>query len=275
MLSADVTDDHKRASGARLLAQLWTMIKKGRAVLETKDEESAAETDAVVEELLGKVWQLAELKEKGFVRTGVRLYELAYHRFDDDAREERVETSYLYDLDTNAIHRDVQYIPSRRVGKHPTKPSYTGVLAAAEAAIYPGFANRRIRWEAEALSETADTATARAVVIEHAVPVRDAAQALQAQRKNLLAPDTIVVAVQAARVEFAERGGFLEDRSGTRLAFATDQASLAALESLQLTGWPAGAGAFVVELVVDEQQNTIAARPMTVLSAAGALRLSL
>jgi SWIM zinc finger len=275
LLSADLPDDAKRASGARLIAQLWTMIKKGRAVLETKDDESAAETDAVVEELLGRVWQLAELKEKGFVRAGVRLYELAYRRFDDEAREERVETSYLYDLDTHAIHRDVQYVPSRRVGKHPTKPSYTGVISAVEAAIYPGFANRRIRWEAEALSETAPTAEARALVIEHALPVRDAVQALQAQRKNLLAPDTIVVAAQVAGVELAERGGFLEDRAGTRLAFATDEASLSALASLQLAGWPADAAAFIVELTVDEKQNTIAARPLTVLSAQGALRLSL
>src|SRR5207249_3798806 len=68
-------------------------------------------------------------------------------RTDDEARQERVETSHLVELSDGTIYQAIAYRPFRGMDKIPGQASYLEPLALAEAAVYPGFLNRRIRWE--------------------------------------------------------------------------------------------------------------------------------
>jgi hypothetical protein len=273
---AEVDLGVKGAIGARRLAQLWAMVKKGRALLASKLEEDHAaggEADAVVDELLGKVWQLDELRERGFVRTKLTLLELAYARVDDPAREERIETSFLVDLENGEILRDVSYTPARRVGKDAPKVSYSGAIEVAEAGLYPGFVNRRIRWD-DAVVERTLTVADREAVIARALSVTEACAKLQGQLKNLLAPEDAVFLLQVAKVGRVGEAGVVEDAAGTRLPFATDPRSAAAFRALELSGWPAGGRALLARLAVEDARGGIVAHPMTVLAPDGAVRLS-
>lgn len=277
-LEAEGDADTKAPACARQLVRLWTMVKKGRAVLGQKldgEETTQSEADAFVEELLGKVWQLAELREKGFVAKELKLFELAYARDDDAAREERVESSWLLDLASGDIHREIAYVPEKRIGKTTPKPAWTGVLEVGEAAVYPGAGNRRIRWDEGAAKESVATNADRAAVAAKAVPVKEAVAAFATQLKNLLAPDERVVLLQAAKVGKAGDDLVLEDPAGGRIRFARDQRSRDAAQVLDLTGWPTDATALAGTLVADFQTHEIVVRPLTAIGPSAVLRLSI
>src|SRR5262249_14540608 len=142
----DLSDEERTAEGADLIAQLWATVQKGHSYLDGKlaGDEAHSEADAVMEEVLGKVWQLAELKERGHVRHEMRLFELAHERADDEAREEQVQTSHLIDLQEGRIVRALSYLPLKKgkaAGNRPNQPSWMTPLVVKDAAVYPGFIN--------------------------------------------------------------------------------------------------------------------------------------
>src|SRR5205085_2792262 len=89
--------------------------------------------------------------DKGYIRQNLQLLELAYERRDDPARQERVEMSHLLSLGDGAIYEAITYRPFKGMSRIAGQADYPGqTVKLAEAAIYPGFLNRRIRWEAAA-----------------------------------------------------------------------------------------------------------------------------
>jgi hypothetical protein len=125
---ADLPEAERLTRGAGIIARLWATVQKGRNFLDGKlaGDESQAEADAVLEEVLGHAWQLAELRDKGFVRQNLRLFELAHERANDDGRQERVEVSFLLDLKEGCIYRAITYRPLKSlkyVAEQPSTPS--------------------------------------------------------------------------------------------------------------------------------------------------------
>src|SRR5262249_14779071 len=127
----------------------WATVQKGRNYLDEKlaTDESVAEAEAVMESVLGKAWQLAELREKGYSRQNLSLLELAFERYDDKAGEMRGEVSHLLDLDSGDVLQGITFRPFKAMQHIAEQPSYSQPLTVAEAAIYPGFINRRVRWD--------------------------------------------------------------------------------------------------------------------------------
>src|SRR5262249_44779923 len=135
---------------AEVIGRLWAMVQKGRNYLDNRlsGDEGQAEAEAVMEEVLGKAWQLTELREKGYFQSDLSLYELAWEGSDDDARQERVGVRHLIDPKEGAVRQAISYRPYKALKFTNAQPSYQQPLQVAEAAVYPGFCNRRVRWDA-------------------------------------------------------------------------------------------------------------------------------
>src|SRR6476661_9817359 len=97
-----IGEEERMFLGADLIGQLWQIVQRGRAYLDGRlpEGDTENERDALVEDILGRPWQLSDLKDKGYWKENLSLLELAYERTDDDARQQRVETSDLIDLKT-------------------------------------------------------------------------------------------------------------------------------------------------------------------------------
>ncbi|GDY13599.1 hypothetical protein LBMAG53_24770 [Planctomycetota bacterium] len=217
---SNLPDDLRHRLMVRHLTRLWAMVRKGQKALDDKlDEgESAAAAEAVVEDLLGHVWDLAALKAKGHWRTGLRLFELADERYLDHVRGERVEQSFLLDLDGGDVLVDRKFRPFAALDKIKEKDSYERPFTISEAGIYPGFINRRVRWEAAAL--TSRPTTTEDFTAIHARALGDLSAALaryKEQIRNPLAPDDAVVLVRAADLRQAGAGIALIDAKGAAL----------------------------------------------------------
>lgn len=213
-------DDLRHLLMSRHLTRLWAMVRKGQQVLDQKLEEAASdnEADAVVEDLLGKVWELPELKARGYARQNLELFELADERYLDNVRQERVEQGYLLDLKDGSIYVDRKFRPMAALDRIPEKPSYEKPFTVTEAGVYPGFINRRVRWELAALKSRKLEAEDFARIHAAAAPAFEVAIArYKEQIKNPLGPDEAMVLVRIKDVTKAAGGLVASDDKGHKL----------------------------------------------------------
>jgi hypothetical protein len=77
----------------------------------------------------------------------VTLLELDYEGRDDQAREDRIETSHLNELGDGTIYGAITYRPFKGMHHVPDQPSYMQPITLNEIVVYRGFSNRRIRWD--------------------------------------------------------------------------------------------------------------------------------
>ena len=274
----DLDDDERNARATDLIGQLWATVQKGRNYLDGKlaGDESQSEADAVVEELLGRAWQLAELREKGYVRQDLSLLELAHERVDDQAREERVESSHLLDLRQGAIYRAITYRPFKGLSRIPEQPSYTQPLVIGEAAVYPGFLNRRIRWEkGSEQAEPLGPSHLKAAYAAAAPAFEPVLNGFRQQLKHPLAPREAVVLVRCARVGTVADRVVLEDEAGSRIEAADLDAGDDNVANLVRAAGMLARPAVLARLHVRPVANAIVAQPLAALDAAVHLRLGL
>lgn len=219
-----LSDEERRARVAQLVTQLWVTVRKGKKALEGKLEEgeSKSEADAQVELLLGRVWQLPELKEAGYWAADRTLIELAHESIDDPLLEMISAAGYLLDLGDGRIHVEATPMPYKALqfgGKLRT--SRAGVLAVREAALYPGeVVNRRVRWnekDPEAVRERPRQPGDYAKVHELAKPLDAALKAFRDQLKNPLSPQDAVFLVRAAKFGLSGDTPLLDDGAGGRV----------------------------------------------------------
>jgi hypothetical protein len=273
-------DEERLSGGADLIGQLWATVQKGRNYLEEKiaGDENQAEADAVIEDMLGKVWQLTELKEKGYWKTNLSLLELAYERIDDAARQERVESSHLIDSNDGSIYQAITYRPFKGMKQIPEQPSYTQPLRIAEAGVYPGFLNRRIRWDKGAEQAEEPKPEHLQKVYDRARPEFKAAlEAFRQQLKHPLAPRQAVVLLRCEKIGKVGDAVVLEDAAGTRIEAVDQRRDYSNVANLARAAGMLGREhpALLARLFVRPASNTVVAYPLALLSAKHHLRLGL
>lgn len=209
----DLPDDLRHRLMVRHLTRLWALLRKGQKTLDDKLEDGeSADADAVVEDLLGHVWELAALKAKGLCRQNLRLFELADERWFDRVRAEFVEQGFLLDLDQGDVFVDRKFRPLAAGDRIKERESYDKPIDIAEAGIYPGFVNHRVRWEIAALASRTATEADFAAIHARALPTLDAAiTKYKEQIKNPLAPDDAVVLVRVQDIRQTSAGLLLLD----------------------------------------------------------------
>jgi hypothetical protein len=255
-------------------------VQKGRNYLDEKiaGDESQAEADAAVEDVLGKVWQLTEMKEKGYWKTGLALLELAYERIDDEARQQRVETSHLIELGDGSIYQAITYRPFKGMKQIPEQPSYTQPLKIAEAGVYPGFLNRRVRWDkgAEQVEELKPAHLKKVYGLARP-EFKAALEAFRQQLKHPLAPREAVMLLRCERIGKVGDAVVLEDAAGTRIEAADQRKDYSNTANLVRAAGMIGKDrpALLVRLFVRPVANSVAAYPLAALTAIHHLRLGL
>lgn len=160
----------------------------------------------------------------------------------------------------------------------PEQPSSTQPLAVAEAAVYPGFLNRRLRWKrgAEKILEPAPPHLQAAY--GHARPqFKPVLDAFRGQMKHPLAPREAVALLRCARVGKVGDRVVIEDTAQARIEAVDRRKDYSNVATL----WR-GAGMFLNDqpavlgrLVLQPVSNTIALEPLAALTAQHYLRLGI
>jgi len=272
----NLSPEERDSQAAELIGRLWAMVQIGSRYLDgTLSGEEATEADAVLEEVLGKNWRLDELRARGDCRQDLHLLELAYERFDDEVTDLRIEVSFLLDLIEGGAFRAVNYRPRRALDRTAELPSYTQPLHLPEAAIYPGFITRRIRWEAgteERLPPNPD-----ALKLAYSLAQADFARVLtdfRRQIKNPLAPREAVVLLRCQRIGTLDTRVVLVDAQDNRLEAADRRTGYSHVGNLRRAGGELrDQPALLARLFIRPRDGDIVAQPLALLSPSKHLRL--
>jgi hypothetical protein len=272
-----VSDEEKLAASSDIIGQLWSTVQKGRAYLDNKlsGEETQAEADAVMEEVLGKVWQLTDLKEKGYSVSNVTLLELAFERTDDEARGQRIEISNLIDLQTGDIRQAIAYRPFKGLNQIPEQISYLTPIQVAEAGLYPGFLNRRIRWD-KGIEQNIETGNALETAYKLAkLDFKSALDLFKGQIKHPLSPREAVVLVKSSKIGTIGKKTVIEDATGARLEMIDRTKDYSNVGNLIRAAGMLGkdSPAILLRLVIQSLTNTIVGIPLAILTNKHHLRL--
>ncbi len=282
---SDLPEEQRLRLMARHLTRLWAMVRRGQKYLDDKLEEgdSQSEADAVVEEILGRVWKLEELKAKGHAKKDLTLFELAYERWDDQVREERVEQGWLLSLGDGDLYVNRTFRPLAALDKTKEQESYEKPLTLTEAVVYPGFVNKRIRWELAAQKSRKFEASDFEKIHEAALAGVDALVAkYKEQIKNPLAPEEAVFLVRARELRSASNGVVLVDGKGGKLVLA--DTPLARYRSLGNLRMAAGANlermkkepaSLLVRAYVGLVDESIFAQPLSLVVGTSLVRLGM
>ena len=137
------------------LTVLYSLVKRGKDHLSKRlaDPDLALNTDSAIEEWLGHAWQIGELREYGLVQQNAELVQLAFHSYEDAARQEYVDLGLWMNLATGEIHETYTYRPYRAIQHIREDDSVFSVAHVSELFLYPGDINRRIRWEQASLRD--------------------------------------------------------------------------------------------------------------------------
>jgi SWIM zinc finger len=276
---ADLGEEERTAHAADVIARLWATVQKGRNYLDGKlaGDEVQSEADAVMEEVLGKAWQLTELFEKGYSRKDLKVFELAYERVDDDAREERVESSHLVELSDGTVYSAITYRPFKGMQRMQSQASYVQPVAVSEAAVYPGWINRRIRWEPAAEKLLTADPKVLETVYDLAAPAFEAPLAAYRQQlKHPLAPREAVFLLRCKMVGRIGERVVVEDAKGSRIETVDKRKDYSNVANLvRAAGELRNQPALLARLWVQPVSNTIVALPLALLQPEKHLRLGL
>ncbi|MEW6735053.1 MAG: hypothetical protein AB1489_27430 [Acidobacteriota bacterium] len=284
-VTTPISEELRHAQLTAIITQLWATLRKGQKALENRLEEgeSRSEADAYTEMILGRRWQLTELKEAGYWVSNRTLIELAHERYDDDLLEMTITTGYLIDLDDGSIHMERSMIPyqAQRSADVRHRSSRAGVLSVNEAALYPGaILNRRIRWDekdTQTIDERARNGEDYTRLHAYAKPLKPLLASFREQIKNPLAPQEAVVLVAAVRVGLlADNTPVMVDADGARLAFRDpSQTQYATTANLIHAIGAYGAGSIVVRLWYDLLEQAIFGQALALIVGENHLRLGL
>jgi hypothetical protein len=274
----ELDDEERMVLGADLIGQLWAIVQKGCHYLDGKlaGDESQAEADAVLEDVFGRAWQLGELRERRYARSNLQLLELAYEHTDDVTRQERIETSYLLDLNAGAVYTAITYRPFKGMDRIPGQPSFSQPLAVADAVVYPGFMTRRIRWEKGSEQAVPLTPVHLGTAYGLAAPTFEGPLSVfRQQEKHPLAPLTATVWLRCKRIGRIGEHVVLEDTQGARLEVVDVRSEEANVANLVRAAGMLHEPAVLVALFVDAVRYAIIAQPLAALTPNHHLRLGL
>jgi uncharacterized Zn finger protein len=275
--------EERQAQISALVTQLWVTIRKGRRALEGKLEEGTtqSETDAQVESILGRRYQLPELREAGYWVTDRSVIELAHERADDPVIGMASASGYMLDLGDGAVHRELTALPYRALAFEKLRSSRAGVVLLKEAALYPGdVMNRRLRWDDKQVAERPRAAADYAALHGHARPLDELVKALRGQLKNPLNPQEAVGLLSVQRVGTAGDTLVAEDAAGARLvirdprraAFATTRNLRHAAGAFATQGGPVS---LAVRLHIDPTTRAVLGQALALFVGGQHIRLGL
>lgn len=142
-------DEHKKyAAATEKLIKINSLCKKGTETLDkiTKGEELTLQ-DMGIEEQLGRVWQLGELKERGLMQNNVELIQLSFEMIVNRSEKEFIDTGVWLNLTNGEIIKTQNFRPFKAINYIKDEDSFYKVATVKELFIYPQEMNKRVRWD--------------------------------------------------------------------------------------------------------------------------------
>jgi hypothetical protein len=253
---------------------LYAICKKGKPYLAQKleDEEWQPDMESSIEEKLGHIWQLAELREQNSLIHNAQLVQLSFSSNRSEARKEWVDEGIWLELTDGSLYYTKNYRPFRAAKQMKEEDSIFHVVQTNELFVYPGEGNKRIRWEEYQLIGTPDCKK----ILEFAKPsINEVMKQVRNQLKLPIADKHPLALLIFSRVGKVDGEWILEDQNGVRLTL-TDGSNLenSTLSLLELqSSRELENGAMLVKFYHSLDTGVLAAKPISIITSTKIVRL--
>ena len=128
-------------AAAEEMARLFALCERAIAWL----DRPAHGEDHELDTLLGRVWRLDELAERGYMLYDVSLLQLSFFVTDRPRARVRAEIGVWADISTGKVFTTENYLPYAAAGHVKTEDSCFDLLKVDKLFTYPGIS--RVRWK--------------------------------------------------------------------------------------------------------------------------------
>jgi len=130
------------------MLELNQLVKQAKKYLNTKilNENPLRDINSDIEEQIGHIWKLEELKQYSLVKDKSKLLQLNFLTYSDYSKSEFVDEGIWIDVENGEIFKTKVYRPFRAINYVKSDDTVFELVQVSDLAIYPGKGNRRIRW---------------------------------------------------------------------------------------------------------------------------------
>lgn len=256
------------------LLRLNQTVKQGRQYLNKKlQDQPVTPEEKGIEEGLGTIWNLSDLKEQGFEIGEQSLIQLGFRVRYDLAHQETVEEGFWFVYPLNEIHKTIHIRPKKAEKYIREEDSVLMKIKAPVVYLYPGAGNRRLRYE--------ETRTTEPLNGDDYARIRQAAgetletviKDVKNKLKNPFVKNEVAALVAYAEIRRQDEEFVMLDRQGEALALSPlEGMSLMALRALPEQKLLADQCALLL-FSYEAQTHRLIAKPMSLISAEHIVRL--
>ncbi|MDD2402884.1 MAG: SWIM zinc finger domain-containing protein [Clostridia bacterium] len=274
------TDDYEKIYTKAIdrLITLYSICKKGRDYLEqrTNDPGMSFTPVSALDEWMGHVWQLSELKSLGYIQNDVELVQLSFSSYADEAREEFVDIGTWINLKNGQIQETRNYRPIKGAKYIREGDSVCSVIQLKELYLYPGDnMNTRVRWEN--MTNRAVKDTDYTMIKSFACrSLKKIVKSVKNQIKNFFSSKYPVALLRFARIGIVENRYILEDLEGERIVLSDmpggfEPPSVKLLQLIRQEGFYEQV--MLVRFYNDFEEGRLYAKPLSIIKDDSIIRL--
>jgi hypothetical protein len=256
------------------LQLLYSISKKGKQHLAQKleDEEMLPDIESSIEEKLGHIWQLAELRELNSLLYNAQLVQLSFSSKKSEARKEWIDEGIWLEITNGNLYYTKNYRPFRAAKQMKEEDSIFHIVQTNELFIYPGEGSKRVRWEDYQFIGLPDSNK----ILEFAKPnVTEVIKQVRNQLKLPLADKHPLALIAFSKIGMVEGEWMLEDCNGVRLTlndrYIHETATLPLLDLL--SNKELENGAMLVKFDHNLETGVLAAKPLSIITTNRIVRL--
>lgn len=256
------------------LVQLHQIVKKAKSYLNKKiNEEEITQDDKIMEELIGHVWNLNELKEQGFYVENQELIQLGFRAEYNEALQEFVEEGFWYVHPLQELHKTINIRPKKAAKYIKEEDSFLDKVIAPTLYLYPQSGNRRIRYDEAFTTEQIQPQDYLNIMNIAKNDYEQVMKEVKNQLKNPLAHKELAMVIRYEEIRQHKDDFVMVDASGNMLTLSSMKgSSLHAFTSLPEEGLLHHQCALVI-FSYDHKTHQLLAKPMSIISSEHIVRL--
>lgn len=256
------------------LVQLHQILKKAKAYLNKKiKEEEITEDDKIMEEFLGHIWNLNELKKQGFYVENQELIQLGFRTGYREDLQEFVEEGFWYVHPLQEIHKTINIRPKKAAKHIKEEDSFLEKVIAPTLYLYPQSGNRRIRYDDAFTTEEIQSQDYLNIMNIAKSDYEQVIKEVKNQLKNPLAPQELAMVIRYEEIRQHKDDFVMVDASGNMLMLSSMKgSSLQAFTSLPKQSLLYHQCALVI-FSYDHKTHQLLAKPMSIISSEHIVRL--
>lgn len=257
------------------LQSLYTIVSEANKHLQDRIEKEEEQTTTTpIEALIGYFWKTGNLLKYNLYENDAEILQLSFKTIYERERKRFEDLGYWFNLKSGQIHYTRKLRADKTLKHVKADDTEFDVFQAKQLFVYPGYFNKRIRWQKGEIQQRATTTEDLALVLKYAESdYQTLIKNLKESFAEPLADRTPVFLVKLHKTFINGENLVLEDEHGAYLTISSEKEEATTLLRTILPSQLSDA-ALLVQLNDDTDNEYISLSPLSLITSKKIIRLS-